>query len=722
GLLPDTVYGFKVAAVNANGTLGEYSGNVYVRTQEELLPAPAGLRAAVTTSSSIKMFWNTVPGASYYRFYRNGVCVAQTTNAYFTSTELDPNTVYGFKVVAANANGTLGEYSGNVYVRTLLPAPTGFCLAAHTSTLLIMHWNAVADASYYRFYRNGVYVESTPYVNYTSMGLDPDTVYGFKVVAVNANGTLGEYSQNVYARTLLSPPSGLRVAETTTVSIKVCWDAVEGASNYRFYRNDVFVGRTSNTYYTSTGLDPDTLYRFKVLAENVNGSGGELSTTLLGRTAVQLPAPQGLTATDTTSDFITLSWDAVAGASYYRFYQNGVFLCNVSGTSYTATGLSAATFYGFKVAAVDVTDNLGVYSSNIYILTKQALLPAPQNFHVASSTIVTVTLAWTSVPGADRYQVYVDGRFFKAVTTNSAAVYGLNPNTLYSFSVVAGYGTSQTASIFYRTPKETLAKPQNLHATSITTDSITLMWDSVADATTYTLLRNGAIYVAACSPPYTVSGLHDDTMYNFIVVAVRNGVYGSASTIAVKTQQLPDPPANLAVSRITISGNTTGIRVTWDAVTENDADHYILYRDNEKIATLAATVYADTVSDYGARHYYNVSTVNASGKEGPLSPVCIWGTWLPEKLPAPVLSLDDVYYNSAFNKYFAELSWTSVPHAVRYYIYWNGDYVGSTVTLAFTFCYINTMVNDFTVVAVDDGDIEGEVSNIIHFTVLPLPH
>ncbi|MFE5483302.1 chitinase [Streptomyces sp. NPDC056527] len=73
-----------------------------------------------------------------------------------------------------------------------------------------------------------------------------------------------------------------------------------------------------------------------------------------GGDPVQIPAtPTGLTAGSPTSTSVPLSWPAVAGATSYKVYRGGTLAGTVTGTSYTATGLTPSTSYSFQVSAVN---------------------------------------------------------------------------------------------------------------------------------------------------------------------------------------------------------------------------------------------------------------------------------------------------------------------------------------------------------------------------------
>nr|WP_234439330.1 glycoside hydrolase family 18 protein [Streptomyces wedmorensis] len=73
-----------------------------------------------------------------------------------------------------------------------------------------------------------------------------------------------------------------------------------------------------------------------------------------GGDPVQLPAaPTGLAAGSPTSSSVPLTWAAVSGATSYNVYQGATKVQTVSGTSATATGLTASTPYTFQVTAVN---------------------------------------------------------------------------------------------------------------------------------------------------------------------------------------------------------------------------------------------------------------------------------------------------------------------------------------------------------------------------------
>ncbi|MFJ9006661.1 chitinase [Streptomyces canus] len=76
------------------------------------------------------------------------------------------------------------------------------------------------------------------------------------------------------------------------------------------------------------------------------GGGGDPTPTVPA-------APAGLAVSGTSSSSVSLSWNAVSGATGYNVYRNGTKVTAVTGTSATVTGLAASTSYSFQVTAAN---------------------------------------------------------------------------------------------------------------------------------------------------------------------------------------------------------------------------------------------------------------------------------------------------------------------------------------------------------------------------------
>ena len=135
-------------------------------------------------------------------------------------------------------------------------------------------------------------------------------------------------------------------------------------TGYDVYRGTTLVGTSTSTSYTVTGLSAATAYSFTVRAKdaagNVSAASTAVSATTQTGTVTDTTAPSvptGLTAGTTTTTSVPLSWtastDNVAGVAGYEVYRGSTLVGTTTSTSYTVTGLSAATAYSFTVRAKD---------------------------------------------------------------------------------------------------------------------------------------------------------------------------------------------------------------------------------------------------------------------------------------------------------------------------------------------------------------------------------
>jgi chitinase len=167
-----------------------------------------------------------------------------------------------------------------------------------------------------------------------------------------------------------------------------------------------------------------------------------------GRDRTPPSAPSNLRVTAKTSFSVSLAWnpssDNSGNFSYVVHASNGRnALLSQATTAFTFTdGLEARMSYSFYVYAVDAAGNRSKNSNTV-----SALLPADSIPPTAPTLAVTdvgathVSLLWSaSVENGPYvfYQVYLNGApHFYAGSATSATIAGLNPQTTYTFTVVA---------------------------------------------------------------------------------------------------------------------------------------------------------------------------------------------------------------------------------------------------------------------------------------------
>ena len=86
-------------------------------------------------------------------------------------------------------------------------------------------------------------------------------------------------------------PTNLVAAVVSSTQIDLSWDASTdnmGVGGYRIYRNGIYVGSTTETFYQSTGLLPSTKYSCRVAAFD---AGGNISAQSVAVSTKTQPLP-----------------------------------------------------------------------------------------------------------------------------------------------------------------------------------------------------------------------------------------------------------------------------------------------------------------------------------------------------------------------------------------------------------------------------------------------
>jgi hypothetical protein len=167
--------------------------------------------------------------------------------------------------------------------------------------------------------------------------------------------TLGNINSNCV------PPTTLTATNITSVSATLNWSVVSGAVNYDvdYKRNTTerwtnIATATTTTSVNLSGLSAQYSYGWRVRA-NCNSSS---SAYRLAKLTPEYPCgtPSGLNTTNITASSATLHWSPVTNATAYTVsYKESNStswvdaVINIGFTSFTLTGLSAATSYDWKV-------------------------------------------------------------------------------------------------------------------------------------------------------------------------------------------------------------------------------------------------------------------------------------------------------------------------------------------------------------------------------------
>ncbi|MFG1680911.1 glycosyl hydrolase family 18 protein [Nonomuraea sp. NPDC049269] len=162
--------------------------------------------------------------------------------------------------------------------------------------------------------------------------------------------------------------------------------------------------------------------------------------------------PANLRSTGATASSLSLAWDAATdnvGVTGYDVYRGSTQVTTATGTTYTDTGLAAATSYTYTVRARDAAGNISTASAAVTASTSGGTgAPGqPGTPNVTGTTSSSITLSWGASSGTvTGYRVY-EGTTVKATVTGTSATIGsLSACTSHTYTVKAYNSVGESAA------------------------------------------------------------------------------------------------------------------------------------------------------------------------------------------------------------------------------------------------------------------------------------
>ncbi len=427
---------------------------------------PTNVVATKISSSSIRASWSaptnlpTNTGTAGYLVYisenqgsswtpLNSVASLVMANQ-FTSSSLDSNTCYGFRLIHAASAGTpiltFSDLSDEAY------ATTGTVTVPRAPTNLTVTWGGPKT---YRLSWTAPNVDKcSPITSYTIQrrdnSSDPWSTVGFKVrdldestythtsdtnfpitgqyriLARNSAGD-GTWSSVV---TTVSPPSMPRNLSATASGrtiINLSWDepSNDGGATISGYRIQWSANGTSNWQdvspahtgtgrtYADTGLSPGTTRHYRVYASNSVGESTNPSASDDTTTDSAVPnAPTGLTVAASGRTILTLSWTAPSddGGTIEGYkievstdggtnYTDLIVNTGSTQTSYTHRNLTANTTRHYRVSAINSegTGSASAAAMGTTVDGSTTTVPSdPTSLTATASGRTLIVLSWTA--------------------------------------------------------------------------------------------------------------------------------------------------------------------------------------------------------------------------------------------------------------------------------------------------------------------------------------
>ncbi len=254
--------------------------------------------------------------------------------------------------------------------------------------------------------------------------------------------TITVTQEGVFPILLVSPATlnALAVGQnglTASISANVAWTA---NSNQAWATVSPASGSFNGTITINASANPNTTQRTATITISGGGLTQTITLTQSGMQANALTAPVVTMITNLGTSAFTLSWGTVSGAVSYQamiatdnsFTQN---VLNGSGTmtSFAANGLTPGTTYFYRVRAVAADGSFSAWSNVGQYTTPP---PAPTAFPPSSISPTSVTVSWSRVTSATRYDVELSqNAAFSPLRASYSTTFGNPLPTTATFSI-----------------------------------------------------------------------------------------------------------------------------------------------------------------------------------------------------------------------------------------------------------------------------------------------
>ena len=431
----ETEYEYRVRGMIAIPGFTIHSPNNPTRTvvtPAPMRPAPENLRAEAVSSVSIEVQWESVTGARGYELrwrVANGEWTpgGEESGTRYGHTGLDPGTEYEYSVRAlAEIAAQHSEWSEPPAAERTMPleVPAGLEAEAVSPSRVSLRWDSVAAADSYEVERTPAGGAAEEFAvsgtSHEDTELTAETGYSYRVRSVLTRLERTFRSAWSRARSVTTPgemPQNLQATATSSVTVELSWDAVEGATGYEFRWSldgadwSAAASAGSGTSHEHSRLNPETRYHYQVRVAAMPGMDEPPWSDPDDVQTPKLETPAGLSADSVTSGSVTLGWDDVPAAGSYELERTAAGGSpeefTVMGTSREDLGLLAETGYSYRVRSVLTRGPETFYSewsAALPVRTLAAEDPAPQNLRATAVSSVTVELSWDAVDGATGYE------------------------------------------------------------------------------------------------------------------------------------------------------------------------------------------------------------------------------------------------------------------------------------------------------------------------------
>ena len=554
--------------------------------------------------------------------------------------------------VFGNGHGNNGEYAGNgginINIKNKDESPK---INLSTDGLrpelsakrgvqrVLVRWKALPHAESYTVYKNNKPVadkiKETKYID----NVAPGKFYEYHVRAWDLYDLEGpesnkEKQKSSYQFPTLKPSIKMNALKTEGSGriVTLEWIAIPNVEKYAIYRDSVLISKQEELTYVDS-LEWGKEYKFSINSIDPDNDEGAISEDVIVVTHPEVLTPE-LKALGNVNA-VDLTWtDLSPIATFYKVFRNGSYLGDFDNPSFS-DNVAPGKEYCYSVSAADQYGTEGEQSTTE--CGKGQFAP-PSNFS-AEVMRNTVRFNWKSVEGVSGYHLYRNGELILTTQDFSHLDENIEYDKDFQYDIASfdqDGDDGPIVSVKVRTHEEitspVMAGAADLKQVTLTWNQLPLRIDHV-----YKVYRDGLLLA--------------DLTDTFYVDIVDPGQYYCYKITAKDSYGTEGPASNEECFKVlvnypkgfTLTGDVKRVLFRWKQML--GAVQYNIYthnKDNGETTFMTKTkssYYIHKGLEFDTEYCYKMSSIDADGDEGPLSPVmCGW------VLPPPHLTLVEKFF------------------------------------------------------------------------------
>jgi hypothetical protein len=466
----------------------------------------------------------------------------------------------------------------------------------------------------------------------------------YYVVAHNSHGESDSYDFDYGHRKDVPEPAFALSAAADPCLVQLDWRGYPGGSGtntidyYKIYRSDSDVFGTAEVTDSIPGTcgdctyddlpDSSDNYYYWIVASNECGDAAPSDYASVNWSGISPPSPSPIAASDDECGYVEVSWIDISGFSY-KVLRDGVYAhTHYVSSPFEDTGAEIGVWHEYEVEAWNTSCSTVVRAGPVLgIRYPYATWPVTMT---ATEAVYCdkVRLEWTPVPYATQIEIFSDNEpdlgwndLIATVSGDATSYddYGApwDGEVMYyrvvSFTACDPAGTSMSPAVSGNRAQTTIATPSGLAVTDSTTcNTVSVSWDPLADANSYSLYRDASEIMQLTGTSYFDQSATPGVPHSYQITAhtpcFESPLSSSDSGTVVSLP--PPPPSNLSATDKTLCDR---IEVTWNGVV--GAGGYKVIRDGATLVdSLVGTSYLDTLVSASTTYTYEVRSLSLCGE------------------------------------------------------------------------------------------------------------